>query len=447
MAYLGTPIDTRNQFQSLQGKRFNGDGSTTDFTLDVAPSSTLDIEVFVGNVRQDPNSAYTVSGTTLSFTGAPPSGTNNIYVVHQAKAVGTIDLPVGALVDLNGGSDKLVLDADGDTTISADTDDQIDIKIAGSDSLRIKANEIENVSGDLTIDAATDIILDADGADIHLQDGGTHYGSLTNSSSDFAIRSQVSDKDIIFKGNDGGSEITALTIDMSAAGDLLQGTSAKISSNGAIANFTNHNGSATETTLASSDGNEKVRCFNSGVVTFESGGTEGMRLNGDDVTVSRANNFTNNGTGGGSGIRLSDVGGTRGEIGVEKTGTSAAGMIYFYNGNGTVGAIVTDGSSTSYNTSSDYRLKENAVAISDGITRLKTLKPYRFNFKADKDKTVDGFFAHEVTAVPEAIQGEKDGAEMQSIDQAKLVPLLTAALKEAITKIETLEARVTTLEG
>ena len=97
MGYLGTPIDTRNQFQSLQGKRFNGDGSTTDFTLDVAPGNVLDIEVFVGNVRQDPNSAYTVSGTTLSFTGAPPSGTNNIYVVHQAKSVGTIDVPTGGV--------------------------------------------------------------------------------------------------------------------------------------------------------------------------------------------------------------------------------------------------------------------------------------------------------------------------------------------------------------
>ena len=93
MAYVGNPIDTQNTFQSLVGKRFNGDGSTTDFTLDVAPGSTLDIEVFVGNVRQDPNSAYTLSGTTLSFTGAPPSGTNNIYVVHQAKSVGTIDPP------------------------------------------------------------------------------------------------------------------------------------------------------------------------------------------------------------------------------------------------------------------------------------------------------------------------------------------------------------------
>ncbi len=97
MGYIGTPIDTRNQFQSLQGKRFNGDGSTTDFTLDVAPGSTLDIEVFVGNVRQDPNSAYTLSGTTLSFTGAPPSGTNNIYVVHQAKSVGTIDPPANSV--------------------------------------------------------------------------------------------------------------------------------------------------------------------------------------------------------------------------------------------------------------------------------------------------------------------------------------------------------------
>jgi hypothetical protein len=91
MAYVGTPIDTTNQFQSLQGKRFSGDASTTAFTLDIAPSSVFDIEVFVENVRQDPNSAYGISGTTLTFTGAPPSGTNNIYVVHQAKAVGTIN--------------------------------------------------------------------------------------------------------------------------------------------------------------------------------------------------------------------------------------------------------------------------------------------------------------------------------------------------------------------
>ena len=93
MTYVGNPIDTTNTFQSLAGKRFNGDGSTTAFTLYVVPASTLDIEVFVANVRQDPNSAYTLSGTTLAFSAAPASGTNNIYVVHQAKSVGTIDVP------------------------------------------------------------------------------------------------------------------------------------------------------------------------------------------------------------------------------------------------------------------------------------------------------------------------------------------------------------------
>ena len=124
----------------------------------------------------------------------------------------------------------------------------------------------------------------------------------------------------------------------------------------------------------------------------------------------------------------------------------------FGNPNGIVGKIQTSGTSTSYETSSDYRLKENATAISDGITRLKTLKPYRFNFKADATTTVDGFFAHEVTAVPEAISGTKDEVDednnpvYQGIDQSKLVPLLVAALQELNTKVETLETEKTKLQ-
>ena len=134
----------------------------------------------------------------------------------------------------------------------------------------------------------------------------------------------------------------------------------------------------------------------------------------------------------------------------------------FLSANTTVGTIVISSGGTAFNTSSDYRLKENQVAISDGITRLKTLKPYRFNFKNNPSKTVDGIFAHEVTAVPEAITGTKDAVAAaddnetgmkkddpvyQQIDQSKLVPLLTAALQEAITKIETLETKVAALES
>ena len=146
----------------------------------------------------------------------------------------------------------------------------------------------------------------------------------------------------------------------------------------------------------------------------------------------------------GSGVRV---------LATESGGTGANDAILFRNPNGDVGRIVTSGSSTSYNTSSDYRLKENLVVISDGITRLKTLKPYRFNFKADVTTTVDGFLAHEVTAVPEAITGTKDEVDAdnnpiyQGIDQSKLVPLLTAALQEAVAKIEVLETKVAALEA
>ena len=134
---------------------------------------------------------------------------------------------------------------------------------------------------------------------------------------------------------------------------------------------------------------------------------------------------------------------------------SAKNMMAFLDQNGNVrGSIVINNSNTTYNTSSDYRLKENEVPISDGIERLKLLKPYRFNWKDDPSITLDGFFAHEVTpAVPEAIVNEKDGEideegnGYQQMDYAKITPLLTAALQEAIAEIETLKTKVAALEG
>lgn len=110
--------------------------------------------------------------------------------------------------------------------------------------------------------------------------------------------------------------------------------------------------------------------------------------------------------------------------------------------------------STAFNTSSDYRLKENIVDLDGAINRVKQLQPRRFNFIADAERTVDGFVAHEAaTVVPEAVTGthnevDDDGnAVMQGIDQSKLVPLLTAALQEAISEIETLKTKVAALEA
>ena len=124
--------------------------------------------------------------------------------------------------------------------------------------------------------------------------------------------------------------------------------------------------------------------------------------------------------------------------------------IVFVNSAGTTaGAIRQTGTTaTTYATSSDYRLKENVVDLDGAIDRVKQLQPKRFNFIADVGTTVDGFLAHEAqTVVPEAVIGEKDGEEMQGIDPSKLVPLLTAALKESIAEIESLKTRVAALEG
>jgi hypothetical protein len=172
------------------------------------------------------------------------------------------------------------------------------------------------------------------------------------------------------------------------------------------------------------------------------------------------------------------------------TGTGGFSHLQFYNGNGAVGSVVTSGSSTSYNTSSDYRLKENVVPLTGATERVKQLNPSRFNFIVDADTTVDGFLAHEVAdVVPEAITGTKDAMrdeeyevtpavyedvvipavldeegneveaerteqqlvteavmgtrsvpDYQGIDQSKLVPLLVATIQE-------LEARIAALES
>ena len=160
-----------------------------------------------------------------------------------------------------------------------------------------------------------------------------------------------------------------------------------------------------------------------------------------------------------------------------QNGSSLHYIDYYENSVGTnVGKITHNNSATSYTTTSDYRLKENVVDLTGAITRIKQLEPKRFNFIADADTTVDGFLAHEAaTVVPEAVDGahneietwkeyeelpegvsvgdnklDDDGNTIpvyQGIDQAKLVPLLTAALQEAIAKIETLETKVAALEA
>lgn len=112
------------------------------------------------------------------------------------------------------------------------------------------------------------------------------------------------------------------------------------------------------------------------------------------------------------------------------------------------------GHTVAYTTTSDYRLKSNVEKLEDASARIKDINVYKFDFVHSPGVVVDGFLAHEVQAVvPEAVTGTKDEVDdegkpvYQGIDQSKLVPLLTAALQEAIAKIESLETRLTALEG
>ena len=110
MAYLGNR--PKNNLLTMNSSQYSGNNILTNFTLSQSVGNVNEIEVYVGNVRQDPFSAYSVTGgTTLAFTAAPPTGTNNIYVVYQGKAVGTTtpgenSIEFGMIKSINGGYEK-----------------------------------------------------------------------------------------------------------------------------------------------------------------------------------------------------------------------------------------------------------------------------------------------------------------------------------------------------
>jgi hypothetical protein len=195
------------------------------------------------------------------------------------------------------------------------------------------------------------------------------------------------------------------------------------------------------------DTNTAIRFPSADTVSFETGGSERARVDSEGNLLIGTTTKETTGT--------TFYGSTANGFYIQTTGTcgyligpSGAGtFLSLYADSTAVGNISTNGSTTAYNTSSDYRLKESVTYDFDATTRLKQLKPARFNFIADADTTIDGFLAHEVqSVVPEAITGthnevDDDGNPvMQGIDQSKLVPLLVKTIQE-------LEARITALEN
>jgi hypothetical protein len=398
MAYIGNvPAEA---YTNTVKDSFNGTGSATAFTLS-QPSVTNDVRVVVENVVQDPTVAYSVSGTTLTFTSAPVSGTDNIYVVHLGPAVMTTIPPA---------------EISGATTFASS------VTVQGAfTSLGIDDNAAATA---VTIDASGNVGVGTASPSAKLElDRGTSDGEYFRASSNNRRHLVVS--------NGVGDNSNA---------DALH----------------NFNASGAD-----------------GVLSFSTASTEAMRIDSSGSVFVGCTSAPNGSVVGSAFIKTSfDY-----ELLISCSVTSSQKIVKFYNPNGEVGSISTNGSATAYNTSSDYRLKEDWQPMSGASERVQALKPVNFAWKLDGSR-VDGFLAHELQeVVPEAATGTKDAMQdeeyevspavlddegnvvteaemgtrsvpdMQGIDQAKIVPLLTAALQEALTKIDDLETRLAAVEG
>ena len=218
-------VDTEN------GRLYTENAAGAVVEIGLKPEANVDV---TGTITATGTSVF----ASLDISGdIDVDGTTNLDVVDidgavdMASTLAVAGVLTAASLDISGD-----IDVDGTTNLDVvDIDGAVDmgstLGVTGVltanagvvvDNITIDGNEIDVSSGDLTLDVAGDIVLDADtqgsGNGVLLKDDGTHYGSFFRSSSNFHIKAEASDQDMIFMGNDGGSEITALTLDMSAAG-------------------------------------------------------------------------------------------------------------------------------------------------------------------------------------------------------------------------------------
>jgi hypothetical protein len=138
---------------------------------------------------------------------------------------------------------------------------------------------------------------------------------------------------------------------------------------------------------------------------------------------------------------------------IKNVGGATATAIIFFNGSSSVGSVTTTASTTAYNTSSDYRLKENIAPMTGALETVAQLKPVTYNWKADGSDG-QGFIAHELAeVVPECVTGEKDAVDKdgkpvyQGIDTSFLVATLTKAIQELKAELDVVKAELNTLKG
>jgi hypothetical protein len=463
--YIGTPVVSL----STDTVDVTGDITTTDATPEV---------IIVNDTHEDTDGGREGK---LTFKGQASGGEETTLAQIQASHDGTVDDEKGDLIfKTNDGSDgaspteAMRIDSAGDVGIGTTDPSNSRLNVSDTHTTTVTNAATLIANATLTINGNS-----GQGSDV------IRMGPMCSSGSQY-----------IDASNGAGSAAYALCLNPINGGSVGIGTTAPLRqlsiANSGAAEMSFISGTSSNASILFGDGLTGTDVYRGYIqyehandaMAFAAGVVESMRLTGGKVlagTTSLLGGFHNASTiqvsGANQGISITSTGaGTQSPVAVWQQNSS--GYLQYFtatSSNTKVGEITTDGTGTSYGTSSDYRLKENVTDIPDGITRVKQLAPKRFNFIANADKTVDGFLAHEAqTVVPEAVTGTKDamteevlyvdGDEIpegkkvgdvktastispQGIDQSKLVPLLTAALQEAIAKIETLETKVAALEG
>jgi hypothetical protein len=369
--------------------------------------------VWVDYAANDPETRYLgKAGGTMTGALAVTAGTAALPGIAVSGDLNTGITSPGAdqLAITTGGTQRATVDSSGRLLVGTSTARGDFFNGLYASRFQLEGTDISGTMLSVTSNAATNINPNI----ILARSRGTNLGSSTLVASGDTLGA------LQFQGADGTDLVVAASIITE-----VDGTPGANDMPGRLVFSTTADGAASPT--------ERMRIMSNGFILFGASATDSTGLT-----------FGPTRSGAGSAPTLTWNGAF--------TGTTTV-CDFLYNG-ARQGSITTTTSATAYNTSSDYRLKENVTNVTDGIARLQQLNPSRFNFIADPDRTVDGFIAHEVQAlVPEAITGEKDAVDAdgnpvyQGIDQSKLVPLLTAALQEAVAEIKALKDRVTALEG
>jgi hypothetical protein len=370
--------------------------------------------VGIGTISADANSQLHVVGSSyqplyINTTGTGGGGAAFLCSGTQALYVGT------------AGGSWLTGSSTADGLIRSEAN--LIFGIGNSEKTRLDS------SGRLLVGTSSDVSNGS--SNVKAQIIESDFGALALGRSGTTINNGTTIGDLRFYGNSGNTAAYGLFAQITCTAD------------GSASSNTDNPGRLTFSTTAdgASSPTERMRISSAGEILLNKT-SDTLANAGWAVNINGRGQLTCSGDGAPV-LRLNHTG----------SGGTQYPIEFFKNGS-QVGSVSITASATAYNTSSDYRLKENVVPLTGAVDRLLQIPVHRFNFIADPDHTVDGFIAHEAQAVvPECVTGTKDEVDAdgnpiyQGIDQSKLVPLLTAALQETIAELQALKAEVAALKG